>query len=336
MANINVVVDKTIADGYKLKFRTPCDSTMIEGLEVKYPAKNGVGTLIKKFIFKDAHGTELSGVGNLFVRGVMIEVLLDVTHSVAYIQNSDTNSYIESVKGEIQRLEEKQKQFLGVAGKAVEECERVAAETTSAIEDTKQATETLVLTHEDIVSGGYVEALKELNAGGKFSFWVGTQAEFDAVAVRQENCLYIITDDNAYVALEQQLAEANAKIAEANAKIEELTPKVVFFGHLAKDAKVLLDEDIRKYRYFHISMFTGDGVKDVVLYIMAHWTEAGQTVIRGSYIYKEEKRFVSIYVESETGEDGYVRSRIENTYCIFQDPNQTIADIPIMEIVGYR
>lgn len=123
MANIHVALDKPISDGSKLKFRTPCDSTTIEGLEVKYPAKNGVGTLIKKFIFKDAHGVELSGVGNLFVSGVMIEVLLDVSHSVAYIQNADTNSYVESVKSEVKRLEDSQKQFLSVAGKIVEECE---------------------------------------------------------------------------------------------------------------------------------------------------------------------------------------------------------------------
>lgn len=121
MANVVVSVEKPISDGNKLKFRTPCDSTTIECLEVKYPAKNGVGTLIKKFVFKDAHGTELSGVGNLFVSGVMIEVLLDVTHSVAYIQNADTNSYIERVKSDIERLEETQKQFLAVAGKTLED-----------------------------------------------------------------------------------------------------------------------------------------------------------------------------------------------------------------------
>lgn len=126
MANVVVSVEKPISDGNKLKFRTPCDSTTIECLEVKYPAKNGVGTLIKKFVFKDAHGTELSGVGNLFVSGVMIEVLLDVTHSVAYIQNADTNSYIERVKSDIERLEESQRQFLEAAGKTVEECENIA------------------------------------------------------------------------------------------------------------------------------------------------------------------------------------------------------------------
>lgn len=126
MANINVVAEKPIKDGFKLKFRTPCDSTTIEGLVVKYPVKNGVGSVVKTFVFKDAHGTELSGFGNVFVSGVMIEVLLDVTHSVAYIQNADTNSYVESIKGEVERLENAQKQFLKEAGKIVEECNEIA------------------------------------------------------------------------------------------------------------------------------------------------------------------------------------------------------------------
>lgn len=126
MANISVVLEKPISDGSKLKFRTPCESTLIEGLEVKTPAKDGVGTVIKKFVFKDAHGAELCGFGNLFVGGVLIEVLLDVTHGVAFIQNADTNSYVESVKSDIQRMEEAQKEFLKAAGESVEECERAA------------------------------------------------------------------------------------------------------------------------------------------------------------------------------------------------------------------
>jgi hypothetical protein len=222
MAIINAAVDKTIADGYKLKFRTPCDSTIIEGLEVKYPAKDGIGTLIKKFVFKDAHGTELSGVGNLFVGGVLIEVLLDVTHSVAYIQNADTNSYVESVKSEVQRLEEKQKEFLGVAGKAVEECERVTAETVGAIEATNNATNTLVLTHDEFVSGGYVEALKELHDGKKFSFWVGTTDEYNAIPEKVNNCFYILTDDASRNEILVQIDELQSELALANGSISDL------------------------------------------------------------------------------------------------------------------
>lgn len=239
MANINVAVEKTIADGYKLKFRTPCDSTIIEGLEVKYPAKDGVGTLIKKFVFKDAHGTELSGVGNLFVGGVMIEVLLDVTHSVAYIQNADTNSYVESVKSEVQRLEESQRQFLGVAGKAVEECERATAETVGAIEATKQATSTLVLTHDEFVSGGYVEALKEQNMGSKFSVWVGTTDEYNALPNKVNNCFYIFTDDASRNEILVQIGELEGKLAIANGNISNLITDV---GNLNSNVATLQTE----------------------------------------------------------------------------------------------
>ena len=141
MANVIVEVGKPITDGSKLKFRTPCDSSTIDYLEVKYPANNGVGTLVKKFVFKDAHGTELSGVGNLFVGGVLIEVLLDVTHGVAYIKNADTNSYVESVKNDVQRLEEKQKQFLESVGKTVKECENIATSAEGFAKAMQDATE---------------------------------------------------------------------------------------------------------------------------------------------------------------------------------------------------
>lgn len=191
MANINVVVDKTIADGYKLKFRTPCESTTVEGLEVKYPAKNGVGTLIKKFVFKDAHGTELSGVGNLFVSGVMIEVLLDVTHGVAYIQNADTNSYVESFKGEIARLEESQKQFLSVAGKVIENAESAAKNANGAAENANGA------------AAGVLTI--EQNNGELLRFWVGTQEEYEALADKDATCFYMISDDQTVDDLEKTL-----------------------------------------------------------------------------------------------------------------------------------
>ena len=76
MANINVVVDKPIADGYKLKFRTPCDSTTIEGLEVKYPANNGVGSLIKKFVFNDSLSTSsgLNGAPSVAIYDLLLNL----------------------------------------------------------------------------------------------------------------------------------------------------------------------------------------------------------------------------------------------------------------------
>ena len=47
----------------------------------------------------------------------------------------------------------------------------------------------------EIEAGGYIESLKELNEGGKFSFWVGTQQEYNSLETILPNCLCIITDD---------------------------------------------------------------------------------------------------------------------------------------------
>ena len=48
---------------------------------------------------------------------------------------------------------------------------------------------------EEIEAGGYIESLKELNNGGKFSVWVGTQEEYDAIENKDSSRLYIISDE---------------------------------------------------------------------------------------------------------------------------------------------
>lgn len=126
MANIKVSIDYPISDGTKLKFRTPCESTEVEGLVVKYPVRDGVGSALKTFRFVDAHGTELSGIGNVFTSDVLIEVLLDVTKGRAFIKNADTNSYIEDIKVTVKRLEEERKEIFAEVGKSIEECNEAA------------------------------------------------------------------------------------------------------------------------------------------------------------------------------------------------------------------
>jgi hypothetical protein len=49
----------------------------------------------KVFTFKDAHKNELTGIDNLFAAGAYVKVILDVNNASAYIQNADTNAYIE-------------------------------------------------------------------------------------------------------------------------------------------------------------------------------------------------------------------------------------------------
>lgn len=42
---------------------------------------------------------------------------------------------------------------------------------------------------------GFVTKLKEQNAGNYVTFWVGTQAQYNAIETKATNCLYILTDD---------------------------------------------------------------------------------------------------------------------------------------------
>ena len=86
MAYIKIDTIQPVYDGMPLTFEAPCDCTATEGLTV--------GT--QNFVFRDVHGNTLTGVGNLFLTGALVKVILDATNGYAYIQNADTNAYLES------------------------------------------------------------------------------------------------------------------------------------------------------------------------------------------------------------------------------------------------
>ncbi len=93
MANIRIIVNGPLVDGHKITFKAPCNCTEIEKLDVRY-IKNESQTS-KLFSLKDTHGNDLTGIGNLFMKDAYVSVVLDTNKSVAYVQNADTNSYIE-------------------------------------------------------------------------------------------------------------------------------------------------------------------------------------------------------------------------------------------------
>ena len=66
-----------------------------------------------------------------------------------------------------------------------------------ATDNANQAAENANAVREEVEAGGFIESLKEMNNGGKFSFWVGTQAEYNALTEKNDGCFYIITDDPA-------------------------------------------------------------------------------------------------------------------------------------------
>lgn len=100
MPNITIRHDSQITDGMKFSFRTPCNCTEVDGLTVKYRDDEN-NEVSKTFVFADTCGENITGLGNLFVAGVMVEVLLDVTNGRAFILNSATNFYTTAQTDEL-------------------------------------------------------------------------------------------------------------------------------------------------------------------------------------------------------------------------------------------
>lgn len=97
MANIRVDLDYPISDGLPLTFRAPCPCSETTGLIVYYPAALGSTSILSKvFTFKDAHCNDLTGLGNLFTTNAYVKVILNTRDNAAYIQNGDTNAYLEA------------------------------------------------------------------------------------------------------------------------------------------------------------------------------------------------------------------------------------------------
>ncbi len=74
------------------------------------------------------------------------------------------------------------------ANKAALDASNAANEANSAANDARQV-------RQGVEEGGFIESLKEMNSGGKLTFWVGTQAEYEAITHKQVNCFYLIVDD---------------------------------------------------------------------------------------------------------------------------------------------
>ena len=87
--NIRVDLTTPITDGTEVVFRSPVDCSQITGLIVYYNDDS------KEFTLADAHGNNVGDIDHLFAENVVVKVILDVTHSMAYVQNADTNAYIE-------------------------------------------------------------------------------------------------------------------------------------------------------------------------------------------------------------------------------------------------
>ena len=103
--NIRVDLNYHINDGVEVVFRSPVDCSQVTGLKVYYP-KNG-NMVAHEFAFADAHGNNVGDIDHLFAENVVVKVILDVTTSMAFVQNADTNAYLEGRFAELKEATDK-------------------------------------------------------------------------------------------------------------------------------------------------------------------------------------------------------------------------------------
>ncbi len=99
-------INHGIVDGLEIKFKSPVNCSAVTRLCVR---KEGT-TEYKIFAFADANGNDVGEVNNLFAANAIVKVILDTdtkienTDGVAFVQNADTNVYIERNFAELRQI----------------------------------------------------------------------------------------------------------------------------------------------------------------------------------------------------------------------------------------
>ena len=92
MANLRIDLQAPIIEGQTLTFKSPVDCSQVTGLIVYYPEDDV--TVSKVFQFADAHGNDIGDL-DLFASDSLVKVILHVPELLAFVQNADTNAYLE-------------------------------------------------------------------------------------------------------------------------------------------------------------------------------------------------------------------------------------------------
>lgn len=94
MPKIRIDREIPIINGQTLTFQAPADCSQITGLVIYYP--EGDATKSMDFQIVDAHGVDVgSGTISLFAANALVKVVLDTDQGKAFVQNADTNAYLE-------------------------------------------------------------------------------------------------------------------------------------------------------------------------------------------------------------------------------------------------
>ena len=92
--NVIVNLSTPLIDGTEVVFKAPCDAHEVTGLTVHYPNYGAIES--QEFLFADAHANDVGDIADLFAKDAVVKVILDLDTHKAFVQNGDTNAYLEA------------------------------------------------------------------------------------------------------------------------------------------------------------------------------------------------------------------------------------------------
>ena len=92
--NIRIDLNHAPLDGETVSFKAPCNASDVTGLIIYYPNESNQ-EISKEFTLNDANGGDIGVLDNVFAEGAIVKVILDTDLNNAFVQNPDTNTYLE-------------------------------------------------------------------------------------------------------------------------------------------------------------------------------------------------------------------------------------------------
>lgn len=203
----------------------------------------------------------------------------------------------------------------------------------------KQAVETGEIQN---VDAGFVTKLQEQNTRSGLSFWLGTQAEYNAIAEPVKDCFYIITDDNADDALFETIERLREDVSAAVAAVDEklsATNAVLYNGEQipfgdTSGKNIILPKDLKNYSALKVGHLNGGVLCSVNWYEPFDMIEVSGLGFGGAVDGSSALSVTGVRLTFVHADGGYELSQNKSAYYTVGADGNTYTPYHITKIVG--
>jgi len=162
------------------------------------------------------------------------------------------------------------------------------------------------------VDTGFITTIKESNRGKGLTFWIGKQAEYNAIKVKKENCFYIITDDTSAEDIENAIHEMKNEIEQATQFSNKLFKSLWADSEGAANGSDIIVSNAANYTMFKIH-FKGSATPIIASRISDIVRGSGSSLIKsgGNFTGVEEFYFIAETTAENATDEKWVLNACE-------------------------